>query len=727
MKFNADGSLQVSKKVVRDHITLFHLLLELPFPVGKKLLIQLLRGELNERIKKLSLDKVVHHGSLGGYEEEELSSFIDALLQKGFLTVDIKKDKYRVLELSPLGYQEFEKQELSLKVDDFASSLHTSLPKLPESYVVAPITNEDKAVFSELDFFLKEFTDEQKKAIICMDTRQVCIAGAGSGKTSVLTNKIAFLVKYAGISKKDILAITFTRKARQEMISRLEKLLPNKTIRVETFNSFAEKELQKYGSLLYGKDKVMVSHQEFLSLVVDKLSELGFSVETFLDHYFEPKERRNKDSRQLLFSFLYDFRAILDAYIRHGKQEDYFRNRLTDAVLSKKITAENVAKLVSLVATTLEERGLRTYADQLVDCNMLFESFPDVKQDFSWVLVDEYQDVNEEQCRLLDNLLPKHLFVVGDPRQSIYSWRGANPDTMYTFMKTRPVTIMELTTNFRSAKKVVSFANALISQTSNGKNVFSPLHSGTVEQGVVSVTHYKDDVAEAKAIVTTILALEISRNEIFVLSRTNKGLDAVADACKNQGISFVMRTEESIHDSSGKEIVLATVHAIKGLEAEVVFVVGASGFNYPCRAKDHHFVELFAKKESYDVYEEERRILYVAITRAKRLLQVSYVGVPSPFLASKVLISADVKLAGTSSVQESSQERLLKQKASLRRWRFLESKERNIPPYLIFSDKVLEQVLQLQPVSLEDLELIKGFGKTKITEFGLDLLHVLQQ
>ncbi|MCF7799250.1 UvrD-helicase domain-containing protein [Candidatus Woesearchaeota archaeon] len=725
MEFNPDGSLKVPKKVVRDHISVFHLISELPFPIGKKLLIKLLRGEIDERIKKLRLDNLVHHGSLGGYEENELAIFLEVLISKGFLTTQMQKGRYQVVSITPLGFEELEQQQFELKVDTCLGATTPDDTTLV-SYEVASITNDDRKIFAELDFFLKEFTDEQKKAIICLDKKQVCIAGAGSGKTSVLTNKIVFLVKYAGINSKDILAITFTRKARQEMLDRLALLLPKISIRVETFNSFAEQELQRHGTLLYGQEKEMVDNKEFLNIVVKSLNHLGFTVETFVKQYFLPNERRNKESRQLFFSFLYDFRTILDAYITHGKEENYFTSRLIAATLSERVTAQNVARLASLVTEELEARGLRTFADQLVDINKLYARNEEVKPFFSWVLVDEYQDVNEQQILFLEKLNPAHLFVVGDPRQSIYAWRGANPQTMFDFIQRQP-TVLELTTNFRSSKKIVSFANTLISQANAGKNIFSSLRSASNEDGGVTIERYQSEEFEAQSIVTKIQALAIPRDEIFVLSRTNKGLDALATTCLQESIPFVMRTEERVQESSGNEIVLSTVHAIKGLEAKVVFVIGASGNNYPCRAKDHHFVELFAGKESYDVYEEERRIFYVACTRAKQVLQISYTGVPTPFLSTKVLSSIDIKLTGLNdSSKVTSKKRLAEQKSALRRWRFLESKERNIPPYLVFSDKVLEQLLQLQPVSLEDLEQVKGFGKAKIDEFGLDILHMLQ-
>jgi DNA helicase-2/ATP-dependent DNA helicase PcrA len=299
---------------------------------------------------------------------------------------------------------------------------------LETSYTPTVITEQDKKLFKEFDFFLEKFTYEQKKAIIDTSKKQLCIAGAGSGKTSVLTHKIAFLTRYLGVLPEKILAITFTRKAKQEMKERLETLVPGKTITVETFNSYAEKELLRKGDKIYTKQKRMASYKEFLTIVLQAISTIGFDLDTFLDHYFLPREKRGKEQRELFFSFLYDFRAILDTYIGAQGEQTFFNKKVIDLKLSEKVSAENILKICSLVQQNLEKQGLRTYSDQLVDLIDLYVRYPESKRCFDWILVDEYQDVNEAQVALLDLFSPENLFVVGDPRQSIYAWRGSNPN-----------------------------------------------------------------------------------------------------------------------------------------------------------------------------------------------------------------------------------------------------------------------------------------------------------
>lgn len=701
MQFAPDGSLLVKKTVKREHITVFSLIIELEFPVGKKLLVSLLLGETTGKVVKLRLDKKIYFGSLGGYSKEELDKFIDYLIVQGFLQRE-QRNRFSVIVLTEKGLQEHDERKLVLTPDS-ASVLEHSPIVVPE-LEASPITNEDKDLFEQLDFFLNGFTQEQKKAIIDKGIKQLCIAGAGSGKTRVLTHKIVFLVQYAGVDPKDILAITFTRKAKQEMKERLAGL--GVRVRVETFNSFAEKELIKYGETLYGQDKSMVGNQEFVTLVIQSLLELGFEVETFLEHYFTSRERAGKEQRQLLFSFLYDFRAILDAYILSGKDDAYFSARIQQAKLSEKITAEHIGRLVKLVHQRLEERALRTYGDQLLDINTLYDSQPQLKQTFSWVLVDEYQDVNDAQTKLLDHICTKHLFVVGDPRQSIYAWRGANPDTIFEFAKSAS-TIMELTRNFRSSKRVVEYANKIVPG-------YPSLESNSQTDGCVEVNAYSSEDDEVRTVMSTLQALDVPPAEVFILSRTNKGLEKFVDYCNRHHIPYLLRTDEKKGTGLAPrddQITLSTVHAIKGLEAEVVFVIGATSNMYPCRAKDHRFVDLLGSKQDYNQYEEERRIFYVACTRAKQALFITYCGAPSPFLGVKVDKTA----------------RSDAQRKALKRWRFLESKERDVPAYRIFSDKVLEQLLELQPNTSDELYSVSGLGRAKIEEFGMDIITVLHR
>ncbi len=727
IQFNADGSLAVKKSVPRDHIQLFALLKELSFPVGKKLFVQLLRGEKNARISRLQLDKNAHFGCLGGYQEEELNTFLDFLLGKEFLVIQKHQGRYPVLHLTSKGEKEFVDREHSYKVDEVELSFQA--PSLHQ-YAVTPITSEHQSLMDVHADFLQRFTVEQQQAIVALEAKQLCIAGAGSGKTSVLTHKIAYLVKFCNVSPSEILAITFTRKAKQEMKHRLEQLLGSSSVRIETFNSFAEKELLAKGFQLYGKEKQMASSKEFVRIVISSLQKLGQSVDTFMRQYFTSKEQKGKEPRELFFSFLYDFRAIFDGYVQQPSFKEYIPI-LDKAPLTEKIVATTILKLCEEVYQALHEQGLRTYSNQLVDVTALYEQYPSSRRNYKWILVDEYQDVNVLQVQLLEQLAPSHLFVVGDPRQSIYAWRGSDPEMIYRFIAPETA-VFELTTNFRSTSQVVSLANELISNSFKGHNSFAPMTAFDTRTGLVSLVRFATEQTEAIAVVSQIKELAVARNDIFVLARTNKALDKIQEQLAREQIDFVVRTEEkkSVDISQQKDkVVLSTVHAAKGLEAEIVFLVGVTMNLYPCKAKDHRFVTLLSTKDDYDSYEEERRILYVACTRAKKELRMSYAGSPSPFFAQNVLSCCThrVQEQQTRIFQSSAQREdvVEQQRQALRRWRYLEAQERGVPAYMIFSDRALDHLLELQPLTVEELEEVSGFGKTKIAEFGKDILHIM--
>ncbi len=746
IEFNSDGSLKVSSRK-QDHLTVFNLLDELEFSVGRKLLVQLLRGDDSLRIKRLGLDKLVYHGSLGGHDESDLFAFIEYLLKEEFLSITHFKPTMPVLELTEKARNEMDVRSENISVDEvsfFAKHGFSSRSESPDGgsssscpalsipkFTPISLCDEERAVCEGLSFFFEGFTDEQKKAIVDTASLQICIAGAGSGKTRVLTHKIAYLIRFASVSPSSILAITFTRKARQEMQSRLYDLLGDvaRDVRIETFNSFAEKELLKHGTKLYGYHKEMVSNKDFIRLVTQAISDAGFDMSSFLDQYFTSRERRGKDDRELFFSFLYDFRSILSEFDSSDDASRVMESRLSSAKLSERVTANNLVKIASSVSSMLDDRGLRTYSDQIPDLLSLYSKYPSLIPSFSWILVDEYQDVSPLQHSFVGLLSPENVFVVGDPRQSIFAWRGADPSVMMKFMNHCLDTgghITELSTNFRSSASVLSFANDLIAASHSGRNPYSPLRSFRDEPGSLSIEPFSSDSAEAKHIIDTILKSDISRNSIFVLSRTNKGLENIKRLCDQNGISYLIRTDERSNasvDPARGQITLSTVHAIKGLEAELVFVIGVSSLAFPIKAKDHRFVRMLCTPHEYDTYEEERRLLYVACTRAKTHLRISYVGSPSPFLltsasGSATRSSASAKMSFSSDRQES-------QRKALKRWRFLEAKERGVPAYVIFSNKVLDQLLDRQPSSMSELYGISGLGASKIDEFGADIIHIL--
>ncbi len=711
MEFNQDGSLKTTKISIPNHISVLNLIDELDFGVGKKLLIEILKGELNTKIKKHGFQQKIYHGCFARFESDQISLFLDHLSFCDLITTKKEKGVYQIIQLTPKGKTEIQTRELEYNIENLDNDKNKKL--FPET----KITEQDKKLFKEFDFFLKKFTEQQKKAIISTSPKQLCIAGAGSGKTSVLTHKIAFLVKFLGVKPEEILAITFTRKARQEMIHRLSNSIPHQ-VRVETFNSFAEKEISYHSLILYGKEKQMVSQKEFLKIVTSSLTELGYTFDRFIEHYFTTREKNGKDQRQLFFSFLYDFNAILDSYIREGKDKEKFSKHTDISNLSDRVTAKSIVNLLQLVTQKLEQKALRTYSDQLLDIIRLYKEHPHLRKKYSWILVDEYQDVNSEQIELINLLSPKNTFVVGDPRQSIFAWRGAEPDKIYEYVD-QNTEVIQLTTNFRSTKNIVSFSNNLL-----GGMGFEECSSYTEEEGAVVITKYGSEDSEAQAIINEILAFEIPRKEIYILSRTNKGLDKIANLCDKNNIQYILRTDEKKQlnvDPSEQQITLSTVHAIKGLEAKVVYVIGANYQNYPCKAKDHRFVELFSSTKEYDQIAEEKRLLYVACTRAKNLLRITHTSSLTPFISKTNLCCKKEECLSMDIANTTKQEKALK------KWRYLEAKDRGIEPYSILTNKMLDELLDSQPQTIEELKQIRGFTETRIKEFGYDVISIIKR
>lgn len=731
--FDSSSSANSCEKniLLTDHLPVFRLIAELSFPVGKKLLAATLRGEETIQIKKLRLHKLSQHGVLGGYSTHELLVFLDYLVDEKFLHVEKKQGKFLVLVLANKALEELKNPKTSCGVDDIYTQFTTGEKEesVDLTYSSATLNEQEKKLCCDLDDFFEGFTDEQKKAVVSQHSRQLCIAGAGSGKTRVLTYKIVYLVKYCGVPANKILAITFTRKAKQEMIKRLAVLLPEEKIRIETFNSFSEKELLKHGASWYGNETRTVSSREYHHLIIQSLAELGYDVDMFLEHYFTAKERQGKEQRQLLFSFLYDFKAIMQAAVFHADEESYFEKRLELAPLSQRITGKTLVRLANMVLIKLRKQHLRTFADQILDCVKLFKTNPTCMPAYEWLLIDEYQDVNPLQVQLVDLLNPKNVFMVGDPRQSIYAWRGSDPDMIFTSI-TPQTQVVELTNNFRSTQPVVEFANEIIAQAKRKGHPYKRLVAKDIRQGRVVIMKHKSEDEEALAVVDIISGLACPRKDIFVLARTNKQLELYENLCIQKNISFLLRTDEQTKQNvaaADDQITLSTVHAIKGLEAEFVFVVGVDFKHYPCKSKDHAYVDMLAGKPDYNVVEEERRLLYVACTRAKKELFLSYANAPSYFLTPSVQAKAtDIfETNKTVSTDKVDVAYVQQQRDALKKWRYLEAQDRGIPPYMVFTDKALESLLAVQPLDVEELLHVVGLGRAKVAEFGEDILHVL--
>jgi len=616
------GVLDFQEREALNHLKFLKSLIEIPFPIGKKLLIDFVTGDGgNDSIIKNKLDVLQNFDTLN-CSVEEATRIIDNLISNNLISFSAPKyNKFiKVLEITLKGMKEVETPTLHLK--KVSASFENKKTQ---------ITPEDLEQFKELEVLLSEFNNEQNKAIISNKEKILCVAGAGSGKTTALTKRIEFLVKYVGVKPNKILAITFTRKARNEMQKRLINL--NVNARVETFNSFCEKILKIYGNRIYKIPTRIGSFGDKLMALSSALERLGMSREQVIDKYFKESQRRDKTTEQLTNILMNDCFSIINHYkIRNQEFEDF-----SGAVdMEDREIAKILFNLSRNLQGYMELQGLRDYTDQIVDAVNFLKQNPGVFQDFEHILVDEYQDVNSLQVELLDLLKPKNLFCVGDPRQSIYGWRGSNIDYILNFNKKHPdYEEITLTKNYRSDKKIVEFMNPVV-ETMN----FPGLESNIDGSQDISLDNFEKEVEEYNFIINKIKASNVPREEIFVLARTNRQLLEISRLMKNHQIKHIIKAEDIVKPAEESKIghlTLATIHSIKGLEANTVFVMGCNELNFPCKASDHPVIEMI-KLEDYDKEEEERRLFYVAISRAKQNLHLTYTGKkPTYFINQKML------------------------------------------------------------------------------------------
>lgn len=605
-----------------DYLKVLESIKELPFLVGRNLLIDFLIGiDKNKSIKNNKLQFLDNFGVLSNYSEEEINPIIDNLIENRLiLIVPGNKNKFlKLLKLTPYGREELRNPRLFKK-------------KLKGNFIEreTEISEEDKKIFSELNSFLEKYNDFQKKAIISNKEKILCIAGAGSGKTSVLTKRIEFLVKYKGVKPEKILAITFTRKARQEMSERLSKLGIN--VYVETFNSFCEKILKKYGNIIYGRQISVINYGNKAMAIVNALNSIGLTMDKAIDKYFSEQQKRNKTKEQLYNIFMNDCFLILD-YFKTKNQELYDFSR--EASLKDIDNARMLYKICVYLKNYMNVSGLRDYSDQILDCIKFFKSNKESIPEFEHILVDEYQDVNSMQIELLDLLNPKNIFAVGDPRQSIFGWRGSNIKHILEFEKKfLDCEIVTLTKNYRSNRHIVELMNIAIDEMK-----LPPLLHNYDGEKQIKLINFENELSEFQFVVNEILSSKTEKEEIFVLARTNKQLSELSRLMKEKQILHILRTDEInnlVFEKKG-HVTLATIHAIKGLEAKVVFVIGVNELNFPCKASDHPVIEMI-KLEEYDKEEEEKRLFYVAISRAKHKLYLTYSGKrPSYFISEEMM------------------------------------------------------------------------------------------
>ena len=634
------------------------------------------------------------------------------------------------------------------------------------------------------------------------------LAGAGTGKTRAITYRIAYGAAVGAFDPSNVLAVTFTQRAAFEMRHRLAHLGVPKA-QARTFHSAALRQLRHFWPTVVGGPLPdVIPHKA--SLVAASAARLGITI-----------DRTNV--RDIAAEVEWAKVSMVDA--AHYASRVARLRRDVPAGLD----AGDMARLLDVYEDAKNERGVIDFEDILIYlCGMLQERADVasiVRKQYRSFVVDEFQDVNLLQARLLDLWLGgRHdVCVVGDVAQTIYSFTGASPDYLTGFGRKHPgARIVELTRDYRSTPQIVTLANDVLARSSQREGT---VRLSSQRDGGAQVTYrtYDDDRAEAEGVAASIADLidaGMAPHSIAVLMRTNGQSQAFEEALGARGIpvavaggkpffarddvrtaisrlraaaaagtdegsageivrdvlsgvgwapeapsgqagserwsnmnaivgwaddsqaqtlsAFVAELDERVAyqvepDKAGVE--LATIHAAKGLEWDAVFLVGIAEGLLPIS---------YAKTAA--AREEERRLLYVAITRARDLLTLSWARsrgadgrgkrkrsrLLDGIWPEEARVGASKKKARASTralnqaFEEEASPQAIELFGRLKAWRLEVSRQAGVPPFAVFTDQTLRDIAQAMPKNTTQLRVIRGIGDVKVQRFAAPVLALVR-
>ncbi len=642
------------------------------------------------------------------------------------------------------------------------------------------------------DRLLADLDEAQREAVTSDGAPLVVLAGAGSGKTRVLTRRIAWRCATGSADPRHVLAITFTRKAAGELRGRLRQL-GGTAVTAGTFHSVALAQLrQRDADAGRRSPEVLDRKARLLGALLSRAGirrsgatpafEMAAEIEWAKARMVNP-ERYVAEARKAGRSTSLEPRTVADLFARYEEEK--------------------------------RRRGLADFDDLLISCADALEHDAEwaAAQRWRWrhFFVDEYQDVNPLQIRLLAAWRSDRsdLCVVGDPDQSIYSWNGAEAGELPTFAERNPgTTVVRLRANYRCPAPVLAAARAALGPVGKSDPLPARVDGSSTP---VEVRAFKDEEAEAAGIAGLLRDRHVSRrwSDAAVLVRTNaqavpiqRALSAAGVPCRVRGggllrepevrdaLSALRRqggldewtdaTEAAareaapdraanlealvtlarefrsldpggggpafltwLNDAAGDEVSgaeqdaveISSFHRAKGLEWDVVVVAGVEDGYVP------HYLS-----EADEAIAEERRLLYVACTRASSDLILTWARrrvfgsserrrEPSPWLTAIEGLDGRKRPpppdrrtqpgqrparapVGVDSADADLYE-------ALRNWRLGVSRSSNVPAYVVFADATLAAIAAARPRDTPSLLRLPGVGPVKIDRFGEQVLEVV--
>lgn len=376
--------------------------------------------------------------------------------------------------------------------------------------------------------FLEGLNLPQEEAVTHANGPLMIIAGAGSGKTRVLTYRIAWLIQQ-GVDPFNILALTFTNKAAGEMRHRIEQIIGNdaKNLWMGTFHSIFAKILRFEGKRLgYSSDFSIYDTDDSKSLLKSIMKELGLDDKVYKPNY--------------VFNKISSAKNALVSWEAYTNNPIYYEE-------DKAARMPEIGRLYKLYQLRMFQANAMDFDDLLFNTNVLFRDHLDVlnkyQHKFQHVLVDEFQDTNISQYLITRKLSAVHenICVVGDDAQSIYAFRGANIQNILNFKQDYPdLKIVKLEQNYRSTQNIVNAANSVIRRNKEqlDKNVFTENEVGSKIEVVRAASDNEEGRLIASNIFETKINEKLTNNDFAILYRTNAQSRAFEEALRKLNIKY---------------------------------------------------------------------------------------------------------------------------------------------------------------------------------------------
>lgn len=423
----------------------------------------------------------------------------------------------------------------------------------------------------------------QREIVECDSPRIIVAAGAGSGKTRVLIERIKHLINVKGVDPSGIVAITFTNMAADEMRERLVDVPGVGDAFIGTIHSFANRIFQSSGSdySIYNDDKDNELHRYLIEKYCQNLT---------FQKYLKFKDLKTKADMGLI-----DESQVSEALLPSERAELSLLHRSADKAKKDPQYSESIDSLC-------KARNIITFDELLEKATEYFKS---LEATLDYVLVDELQDVGTLEYKFIQSLNAQNYFFVGDDWQAIYGFKGGNVSIFMGLMKDKKYKKFYLTENYRSGSEILRKAESIIEQVNDRipKKV-KPMAKNQGKVRIGSRFRVEEYLSEIKATG--------SYGSWFILVRTNKEIYQMIDKLQAMGIPYstFKRSDMSLADMRAEmdldTVKVLTVHTSKGLEIPNVLLVG----NFPM------------KEPVYRKNPEERKVMYVAMTRAEDQLVI---------------------------------------------------------------------------------------------------------